>query len=98
MEAPGDAVPRWTFDFLLAPGRGWFRALRHGEFRFFWSGNLVSNIGSWMQNVAQGWLVLQPTNSPFCPRMVGCAQQIPALTVSLFPGGDADRSSRRTHL
>ena len=98
VESPGDAVSRWPFDFLLAPGRGWFRALRHGEFRFFWSGNLVSNIGSWMQNVAQGWLVLQLTNSPFWLGMVGFAQQIPALVFSLFGGVIADRSSRRTML
>ncbi|HYL09538.1 MAG TPA: MFS transporter [Candidatus Acidoferrales bacterium] len=93
-----EEASRWPLDFLLAPGYGWFRALRHGEFRFFWSGNLVSNIGSWMQNVAQGWLVLQLTNSPFWLGLVGFAQQIPALVFSLFAGVIADRSSRRTML
>ncbi len=34
------------------------RALRHRDFRLFWAGNFLSNIGTWMQNVAQGWLVL----------------------------------------
>jgi hypothetical protein len=34
-------------------------ALRHRNFRYFWFGNLFSNVGTWMQNVAQGWLVLQ---------------------------------------
>ena len=39
------------------------RALRHRDFRLFWTGNFLSNIGTWMQNIAQGWLVLQLTNS-----------------------------------
>ncbi len=39
------------------------RALRNPNFRLFWSGNFLSNIGTWMQNVAQGWLVLVLTNS-----------------------------------
>src|SRR5262249_40199918 len=34
------------------------RALRHRNFRYFWIGNFLSNIGTWMQSVAQGWLVL----------------------------------------
>ena len=62
VEAP---APIAAYEWLLAPGRGWFRALRHLDFRVFWAGNFISNIGSWMQNVAQGWLVLQMTNSPF---------------------------------
>jgi len=82
-------------DLLLAPGRGWFRALRHTEYRVFWTGNFVSNIGSWMQNVAQGWLVLQLTNSPFWLGLVGFAQQVPALIFSLLGGVIADRASRQ---
>ena len=82
-------------DLFLAPGRGWFRALRHVEYRVFWSGNFVSNVGSWMQNVAQGWLVLQITNSPFWLGLVGFAQQVPALIFSLLGGVIADRASRR---
>jgi hypothetical protein len=39
------------------------RALRNPNFRLFWSGNFLSNIGTWMQNVAQGWLVLSLTGS-----------------------------------
>jgi len=82
-------------DLLLAPGHGWFRALRHPEFRLFWTGNFISNIGSWMQNVAQGWLVLQLTNSPLWLGLVGFAQQVPALVFSLLGGVIADRASRR---
>jgi MFS family permease len=86
---------RLPLDLLLAPGRGCFRALRHTEFRVFWTGNFVSNIGSWMQNVAQGWLVLQLTGSPLWLGLVGFAQQVPALVFSLLGGVIADRASRR---
>jgi MFS family permease len=96
--APDSAIStaaRLPLDALLAPGRGWFRALRHKEFRIFWTGNFVSNIGSWMQNVAQGWLVLTLTNSPFWLGLVGFAQQVPALFFSLPGGVIADRAGRR---
>src|SRR5574337_1444537 len=95
IETPESPAPRLPLELLLAPGRGWFRALRHTEFRVFWTGNFVSNIGSWMQNVAQGWLVLQLTNSPFWLGLVGFAQQVPALVFSLLGGVIADRASRR---
>ena len=49
------------------------RALRHRDFRLFWTGNFLSNIGTWMQNIAQGWLVLQLTNSAFWLGVVGFA-------------------------
>src|SRR5438309_6986784 len=39
-------------------------ALRHRDFRLFWIGQLVSQIGTWMQSVAQAWLVLELTQSP----------------------------------
>ncbi len=95
VETPESPAPRVPLDVFLAPGRGWFRALRHGEYRVFWTGNFVSNVGSWMQNVAQGWLVLQLTNSPFWLGLVGFAQQMPALVFSLLGGVIADRTSRR---
>lgn len=98
LDTPGRSALRTPIDMLLAPGHGWFRALRHNEFRFFWAGNFVSNIGSWMQNVAQGWLILQLTDSPFWLGLVGFAQQIPALFFSLFAGVIADRAPRRKML
>ncbi len=42
-----------------------FRSLRHRNFRLFWSGQLISLIGTWMQNVGQAWLVLELTHSSF---------------------------------
>jgi MFS family permease len=98
VETPESPTPRVPLDLFLAPDRGWFRALRHREYRVFWTGNFVSNIGSWMQNVAQGWLVLQITNSPFWLGLVGFAQQMPALVFSLLGGVIADRASRRRML
>jgi len=95
VETAAAPAPRVPYDLFLAPGKGWFRALRHPDFRLFWTGNFVSNIGTWMQNVAQGWLVLQLTNSPFWLGLVGFAQQFPALVFSLAGGVIADRASRR---
>jgi MFS family permease len=77
---------------------GWppiVRALRNPDFRLFWSGNFLSNIGTWMQNVAQGWLVLELTNSSFWLGMVGFAASFPFLVFTLFGGVIADRVNKR---
>ncbi len=71
------------------------RALRNPNFRLFWSGNFLSNIGTWMQNVAQGWLVLLLTNSAFWLGVVGFAGSIPFLFFTLFGGVIADRVDKR---
>jgi MFS family permease len=71
------------------------RALRNPSFRLFWSGNFLSNIGTWMQNVAQGWLVLVLTNSAFWLGVVGFAGAIPFLLFTLFGGVIADRVDKR---
>ena len=44
---------------------GMFRALSHRNFRLFWTGAFLSNVGTWMQALAQGILVYQLTHSPF---------------------------------
>ncbi len=71
------------------------RALRHGDFRLFWGGNFLSNIGTWMQNVAQGWLVLELSNSPFWLGVVGFAASAPMLVFTLIGGVIADQVDRR---
>jgi MFS family permease len=71
------------------------RALRNRKFRLFWTGNFLSNIGTWMQNVAQGWLVLTLTNSAFWLGVVGFAGSIPFLIFTLFGGVIADRVNKR---
>jgi predicted MFS family arabinose efflux permease len=71
-------------------------ALRNRNFRLFWSGNFLSNIGTWMQNVALGWLVLTLTsNSAFWLGVVGFAGSIPLLFFTLFGGVIADRVNKR---
>jgi MFS family permease len=74
---------------------GVVRALRNPNFRLFWSGNFLSNIGTWMQNVAQGWLVLTLTDSAFWLGVVGFAGAIPFLIFMLFGGVIADRVNKQ---
>lgn len=74
---------------------GMFRALRHTNFRLFWSGALVSNIGNWMQTVGQNWLVLSLTHSPFLLGLVNFISNAPMLVLGLFGGVVADRRSRK---
>jgi len=73
------------------------RALGHPDFRWFWGGNFLSNIGTWMQNVAMGWLVLQlaPGNAAWWLGVVGFAGNLPMLVFSLLGGVVADRIDRR---
>jgi MFS family permease len=71
------------------------RALRHRDFRLFWTGNFLSNIGTWMQNIAQGWLVLKLTNSAFWLGVVGFSSSIPILLFALIGGVIADHVNKR---
>jgi MFS family permease len=72
-----------------------FRALSHRNFRLFWAGAFLSNIGTWMQTVAQGWLVLQLTNSAFWLGVDGFAATSPGLVLTLLGGVFADRIDRK---
>ena len=72
-----------------------FRALRHRNFQLFFSGQLISLIGTWMQNVAQSWLVYRMTGSAFLLGVVGFAGQIPVFIFAPLGGVAADRLSRR---
>ena len=71
-----------------------FRALRHRNFRLFIGGQIVSLSGSWMQQVALGWLVYRLTHSPFMLGLVGFAGQFPAVFMAPVAGVWADRWSR----
>jgi MFS family permease len=70
-------------------------ALGIREFRRFWLGMVASNVGSWMQITAQGWLILELTDSPFYLGLVGLVRAIPALAFTLIGGVIADRYDRR---
>jgi MFS family permease len=74
---------------------GMFRALSHRNFRLFWGGAFLSNTGTWMQAVAQGWLVLQLTNSPFWLGLDGFMATAPGLVLTLIGGVFADLVDRR---
>jgi len=72
-----------------------FRALQvHRNFRLFWTGQTVSLIGTWMQQVGQGWLALELTNSAFMVGLVSAAGTFPVLLLSLYGGVVADRRNR----
>jgi MFS family permease len=71
------------------------RALNHRDYRLFFSGQLVSLIGTWMQRVAQSWLVLELTNSPFKLGLVSALQSAPMLCLAFVAGAIADRLPKR---
>jgi MFS family permease len=84
----------------VASGRGsrWqlaSRALRHRNFQLFFSGQLISLIGTWMQSVAQSWLVYRLTGSALLLGSVGFASQIPVFLFAPLGGIAADRFNRR---
>lgn len=72
------------------------RSLRHRNFQLFFGGQLISLIGTWMQNVAQSWLVYRLTGSSFLLGAVGFAGQIPVFLMAPAGGIVADRKNRQT--
>ena len=81
---------------VVSPARqSTFASLRIRDYRLLWWGMIVSNIGTWMQMVAQGYLVYQMTHSPFALGLVGFVRAVPVFTFSLFAGVVADRVDRR---
>lgn len=71
------------------------RALNHRDFRRFFAGQLVSQVGTWMQSVAQSWLVLQLTGSPLRLGLIGTLQFAPMLAFSVIAGVIADRLPKK---
>jgi MFS family permease len=70
------------------------RALRHPNYRLFFIGQLISLIGTWMQMVAQSWLVYRLTGSSLLLGTVGFASQIPVFLLAFIGGAVADRFNR----
>jgi len=77
---------------------GTFAALRHRNFRLYSIGMLVSVAGTWMQSIAQGWLVYELSHSARTLGLVAFAAAIPALLLSPWAGVIADRWNKRTIL
>ena len=72
-----------------------FAVLRHQSFRWIWLGALFSNVGNWMETVAQAWLVQQQTGSPFMVELLAASEFVPAALLMLSAGALADRHDRR---
>ena len=72
-----------------------FKAFEYRDFRLLWIGACTSSVGTWMQTVAQNWLVLELTNSPFLLGLDSFLGQIPIFLFSLIGGVVADRADRR---
>ncbi len=74
------------------------RALAHRNYRVFFAGQLVSLVGTWMQQVAQAWLVLDLTHDPFVLGLVTALAFLPVLVLGLFGGLIADALPKRKTL
>src|ERR1051325_7640725 len=75
-------------------GRGW-RALRYSNYRLYFFGQVVSQSGTWLQRIAQSWLVLDLANSPAALGVLTVFQFTPALLLSLVAGVVADRVGKQ---
>ncbi len=71
-----------------------YAALYYRNFTLLWSGLIVSNMGTWMQNVANGWLILQLTNSPLWLGFLGLSFAVPMIVIPPFAGAIVDRVNR----
>jgi len=78
----------------IETGNTRFAALHYRNFRLLWSGLIVSNMGAWMQNVANGWLVLQLTDSPLWLGLLGFSFAVPMILLPPFAGAVVDRVHR----
>src|SRR5437667_6981814 len=72
-----------------------FGALAHRNFRLFFIGQGISLVGTWMQNVGEGWLILTLTNSPFYVGLTAALSSLGVLLFSLYAGVIADRVGKR---
>jgi len=72
-----------------------FRSLRHRDYRLFWFGQMVSLVGTWVQDIAQNWLIYRLTGSPAMLGWVNFVALVPAIPVTLWAGSLADRLNKR---
>ena len=86
---PGDQVRATAGRFAM------FTALRHRNFRLYWIALVSSILARMLHHVAQSWLVLELTNSPFMLGVVSLSNALPASLFILFGGAIADRSNRK---
>ena len=102
MQTPGSPRPSTSLAPAAAPisqsRSEVFAALRHRNFQLYFAGQLVSNAGTWMQVIAQGWLVYQISHSDLALGLVGFASAIPSLLATPWGGVVVDRVPKRTLL
>ncbi len=72
-----------------------FKAFQYRDFRLMWMGACTSSIGTWMQKLAQSWLVLEISKNPFLLGLDAFLGEIPIFLFSLLGGVVADRFDRR---
>jgi MFS family permease len=84
--------------FFRSLRKRYFPALEQRNFRIFWTGQLVSVVGTWMQNVGQSWLVLVITGSAAKLSVVSAVQFLPMMFLSVFAGPFIDRFPKRRTL
>src|SRR5256885_3881852 len=75
--------------------RSAFRALQHRTYRLYWTGQLISLVGPWMQSVAQGWLMHRLTSSRLMLGLLGFMQFLPVLLLSIWAGVIVDEADKR---
>lgn len=92
---PPELLPMRARQFRLPKT---FAALRHRNFQLFVIGQLISGVGTWMQIIAQGWLVYQLSQSELALGIVGFASALPALVITPWGGVIVDRVPKRTLL
>lgn len=83
-------APNWTKKLYLV-----FPAFKSRNYRLYFVGQLISLIGTWLQTVAQGWLVLELTNSAFLVGVVTAMSGLPTLFFALFGGVIVDRFEKK---
>jgi len=98
-EIPSLVLQEVSTEPEVAPGQAMslpltFRALRHRNFRLFISGQIISLVGTWMQNVAQSWLVYRLTHSELLLGTTWFCSQIPVFALGPLGGLASDRYSR----
>ncbi|MEU6332622.1 MFS transporter [Streptomyces sp. NPDC047049] len=91
----GPAAPDVATGPAATPRKGTFSSLRIRNYRLFATGQMVSNTGTWMQRIAQDWLVLSLTGSSGAVGITTALQFLPMLLFGLYGGVIADRFAKR---
>lgn len=92
---PARDIPNGTVTAILRTGSKVFKAFQYRDFRLMWIGACTSSIGTWMQIVAQGWLIYRLSHSAFLLALDQFMGGIPIFVLSLLGGVVADRVERR---